>query len=29
MSKNVINKEQAQDVCARVTNIADFCREVG
>lgn len=29
MSKNVISKEQAKEICAKVTNIADFCREVG
>ena len=29
MSKNVISKEQAQEVCKRVFSVADFCREVG
>jgi hypothetical protein len=29
MGKNVISKEEAERVCAKVTNIADFCREVG
>lgn len=29
MRKNIISKEQAMEICAKVTNIADFCRAVG
>ena len=29
MSKNIIEKEKAEEICKRVFTVADFCREVG